>query len=295
MKVTAIRGDACTPYILAIEALYPCEEAPPPQAPSARFGFAPTDPNIGTAIQFNAASSSDADGVIQSYVWSFGDGNSESGKTVSHSYFSSGTFTVTLEVADNDGLVSQTSRVVQVGEAERAPTADFTHRVVGASATDTTAELCVGEQILFDASASFDPDGRILEYAWDWDADSLYDELTAEDTIEHTFDHSGSHSVSLRVIDNSGLTDVVTMVIEIVEQSGSEQTFVFVLLTSTPEGADVEIDGYFVGNTPLEHALVLDSVHEVRISLAGYNPWVKTIKVFEGLVVNAVLVTASGG
>lgn len=59
-------------------------------------------------------------------------------------------------------------------------------------------------------------------------------------------------------------------------------------IDSTPQGADVEIDGMFYGNTPLEFSFS-EGVHEVRISLAGYEAWSKRVNIYEGLSINPVL------
>jgi YVTN family beta-propeller protein len=57
----------------------------------------------GAKVAFDASASTDPDGRIASYTWSFGDGRSASGPTVSHAYASSGTYTVTLSVDDGEG------------------------------------------------------------------------------------------------------------------------------------------------------------------------------------------------
>ncbi len=59
--------------------------------------------SVGTAVTFNGSGSSDADGTITSYAWSFGDGTTGTGSIVNHTYSASGTKTVTLIVTDNSG------------------------------------------------------------------------------------------------------------------------------------------------------------------------------------------------
>src|SRR5438094_481536 len=46
-----------------------------------------------TTVTFNGAGSSDPDGTITAYAWTFGDGGSASGVSVSHSYATAGTYT----------------------------------------------------------------------------------------------------------------------------------------------------------------------------------------------------------
>ncbi|PYQ49317.1 MAG: PKD domain containing protein, partial [Acidobacteria bacterium] len=65
---------------------------------------------------FNGSASSDADGTIASYAWTFGDGTIGSGASPSHSYTTDGTFTVTLTVTDNLGAAGTRSGTVTVSQ-----------------------------------------------------------------------------------------------------------------------------------------------------------------------------------
>jgi len=53
--------------------------------------------------KFNGTKSFDLDGTISSYTWYFGDGTTGNGSTPIHTYYSDGTYTVTLKVTDNNG------------------------------------------------------------------------------------------------------------------------------------------------------------------------------------------------
>lgn len=53
----------------------------------------------GASVSFDAGGSSDNVGII-SYDWAFGDGATGTGKTTTHTYINSGTYTVTLTVKD---------------------------------------------------------------------------------------------------------------------------------------------------------------------------------------------------
>lgn len=66
----------------------------------------------GLTCSFDGSASTDADGTINSYAWTFGDGTSGSGETVSKTYASGGTRTVTLTVTDNAGATGSQSRSV---------------------------------------------------------------------------------------------------------------------------------------------------------------------------------------
>jgi hypothetical protein len=60
-------------------------------------------------------------------------------------------------------------------------------------------------------------------------------------------------------------------------------------VSSTPDGADIEIDGGFVGNTPSSVGLAAGQ-HQVSVKKTGFKPWERKITVSSGQVnLNAVL------
>lgn len=79
-----------------------------PGTPRAKFTVWPPDGKAAKnqAVAFNASESYDPDGYIDSYHWNFGDGVTTSGKIVTHPYSTTGRFTVTLVVVDDDGISS---------------------------------------------------------------------------------------------------------------------------------------------------------------------------------------------
>ncbi|MGH1547750.1 PKD domain-containing protein [Leifsonia poae] len=83
------------------------------QAPTASFSATAS----GLSVSFDGRGSSDPDGSISSYAWTFGDGGTASGSTTSHTYAAAGTYTATLKVTDNGGASSTTSKQVTVSSA----------------------------------------------------------------------------------------------------------------------------------------------------------------------------------
>jgi PKD repeat protein len=83
---------------------------PPNQPPIAAFTSNCTDLNC----DLDGSASSDSDGTIASYSWDFGDSTNGSGVAPSHSYASSGTYTVNLTVTDDDGSTNTVSHDVTV-------------------------------------------------------------------------------------------------------------------------------------------------------------------------------------
>ncbi|WP_262848541.1 PKD domain-containing protein [Mumia quercus] len=77
---------------------------------------------------FDGAESSDPDGTIASYEWSFEAGASATGKSVTHEFTDGGTYAVTLTVTDSDGATASTEHDVVVARTALA--------FVGASSTN---------------------------------------------------------------------------------------------------------------------------------------------------------------
>lgn len=76
----------------------------------------------GETVSFDASSSYDPDGIITSWDWDFGDGNTSATETANNTFVESGVYTVTLTVMDNSSLIDDTSQIVTVLEAEASET-----------------------------------------------------------------------------------------------------------------------------------------------------------------------------
>src|SRR5207247_9943992 len=137
----------------------------------------------GLTCNFNASGSSDPDGTIASYAWTFGDGTTGAGATTSRTYAAGGSYTVTLTVTDNGAATSQTGHVVTVNAP---PVASFT-------------SACNGLTCSFNASGSSDPDGTIASYAWTFGDGTTGSGATANPT----YAAGGTYTVTLTVTDNA--------------------------------------------------------------------------------------------
>jgi PKD repeat protein len=76
-----------------------------------------TTPTSGTApltVGFSGAGSTDSDGTITSYSWTFGNGQTGTGVTTTHVFTTPGTFSVTLRTTDNSALSTTSAPVVVV-------------------------------------------------------------------------------------------------------------------------------------------------------------------------------------
>jgi PKD repeat protein len=83
--------------------------------PVAAFTVNPTNGSLETNFSFDASQSHDSDGQVTSFFWNFGDGFSANGKQVQHKYQRTGSFGVTLTIADNSREPGVTQRLVTVG------------------------------------------------------------------------------------------------------------------------------------------------------------------------------------
>jgi PKD repeat protein len=189
------------------------------EAPNASFVYSPASPMVNETIHFNASESSDTDGSIVSYDWDLGDGNTNTGQTITHQYSNSGTYTVLLVVTDNDGNTASTTQSISVGENE-SPVASFIY---------SPTNPAINEEIYFNASDSYDPDGTIISYEWDFGDNST----DSGSTVTHQYSSSGTYTVHLRVTDNSGNTGSTTK--DVTVSTSQSPTAVFIYSPSNPE------------------------------------------------------------
>ncbi len=192
---TTVPGQSVTLFVLAA--------AGGNRAPVASFTATPLTGTAPLAVSFNGSASSDPDGSIAGYAWSYGDGTSGSGATATHTYAAAGTFTATLTVTDNRGATNSTSRSITVTSAtNQPPVASFT-----ATPLTGNAPLVVS----FNGSASSDADGSIASYAW-----SFGDGTSGSGaTTSHTYNAAGTYAARLTVTDNRGATNSTTKTINV--------------------------------------------------------------------------------
>jgi chitodextrinase len=77
--------------------------------------------SLGDPVLFDGSSSTDLDGTITSWEWSFGDGAMATVPSPQHTYAAAGAYTVTLCVTDDGGLESCCETTATVGGATSVP------------------------------------------------------------------------------------------------------------------------------------------------------------------------------
>ena len=118
--------------------------------------------------------------------------------------------------------------------ANQAPIASFTY-----SPKSPAPE----EIITFDASTSYDPDGTIVQYRWDFSDGTIVTQMTP--TVTHSYPADGNYTVELTVTDNSGSSGAASAVVQV-------QTVVFfrvVALGTLNPVSNVEVTVYYNNGT----------------------------------------------
>jgi PKD repeat protein len=158
----------------------------PNQAPEARF----STQCVETSCSFDASSSEDPDGSIESWDWTLGDGAEASGTTVEYIYAEEGTYSVRLTVRDAEGASDIKTHTVQVNVPNKPPTASF-------------EVTCDELDCNFDAGDSSDPDGQLEDYRW-----AFGDGNGASGRqVTHRYADDSEYTITLTVQDDEKATD----------------------------------------------------------------------------------------
>ena len=159
-------------------------------------GFSyPSTIRAGVSAQFTDTST----GTIVSWSWNFGDGTTSNEQNPTHTYESAGTYTVTLTISN--GITSDSISHTITVYGNTPPVAEIT--------LDITNQLdCyLNESRTFDASSSYDPDGYITKYHWDFGDGATTDTIIP--SVTHTYKslhEPYGYWLTLTVYDNDGLS-----------------------------------------------------------------------------------------
>jgi serine protease len=182
------------------EAVLPAETNTPPVANAG-------GPYTGTedvAINFDGSGSYDLNDDSLTYAWNFGDGSTGTSVKPTHAYTAGGIYTVTLVVNDGKEDSESTTATADITEVNDPPVAD----------AGSDQKVVVDEVVTFNGSGSYDLDGTITDYAWEF-GDGTYGTGV---TTTHTYKTAGEYSVELNVTDDGGSTDTDTAVVTVTEE-----------------------------------------------------------------------------
>jgi len=101
--------------------------AAPDQSPTAAFSSPVA--TVGFPATFNGAASTDPDGTVAAWNWSFGDGAAATGAFATHTYGIAGTYNASLSVTDNEGCGEAEVFTGRTAYCSGNPPAKATHPV----------------------------------------------------------------------------------------------------------------------------------------------------------------------
>ncbi len=208
-----------------------------------------------------AGSFFDASGDTHSIEWDFGDGSTASGTLYpKHAYTSTGNYTVTLKVRDDEGAEGSDTLNVNVvsgsvsggggggGGTVTSPTPALTDSTppTALAGPDKSAET--GSAVNFDGGSSYDDYG-ITYYAWDFDASNGVGEDALGATASHAYTFAGTYTATLTVRDAAGNT-ATDMLVVTVSDSAEEVVYLKAVKSAAGYrgenvGAEANIGEYF--------------------------------------------------
>ncbi|MCD6330783.1 MAG: PKD domain-containing protein [Thermoplasmata archaeon] len=195
--------------------------------PTADFTWTPNNPSTANIVHFYDTSTPQED--IIKWIWNFGDGGGSTQQNPTHQYEHPGTYTVTLVVVWNisgEEIADIAEKNITI--ANQPPVADAgPDRVVNT------------KTVTFNGSNSYDPDGEIVSYVWNFG-----DGTTGEgEVVQHTYAQDGIYTVVLNVTDDFGAWD--TDDCQIAVDTSSPQT------TAELNGTEGR-NGWYISNVTVE-------------------------------------------
>ena len=192
--------------------------APPPnQVPVANI-TALSKGYVNENLLFSAYHSYDPDGEIVGYRWDF---NNDSvydtdwleDSLIAYAYQSPGVYLIRLEVIDDDNATA-TSDLHMVLISPLAQSFELPVAKTNDSYSGYTNEI-----ITFNGNKSYDPDGTIVSWTWDF-GDGTKSTLK---NPTHTYSKSGNYTVSLTVTDDDDLSNSTTTKVIVIDREIKEK------------------------------------------------------------------------
>ena len=221
------------------------------------------DPCVGDLVQFTNSST----GTITNYNWDFGNGFTSTLENPQIEYTSSGEFTITLELTNTDGCITNDSRAITV---HPNPTVDFTNEL---SCENLETQFTDMSLITVD---NFD--------SWAWDFGDGSSNIL-EQNPAHVFETDGSYDVKLVTTSSFGCSDSLTKTINVQPSPiadfsnniSCEDTLIQFQDNSTPiNGESISSWGWNIGGTFYEiqnpqHVFNEPLTYDVSLTVTSEN------------------------
>ena len=157
-----------------------------------------------TSVVFNASLSSDPDGEIANYSWTFGDESGGSGVIVTHEYAANGTYNVELTVTDDVGGKNSSKKALTVSMSVK-PAKNGPVAIIEIVETDELTVMVTG------AKSRAANDGSITNYTWAFgDGETAFGE-----TATHTYAANGTYTITLTVTDDEDDTNSTSVTVTV--------------------------------------------------------------------------------
>lgn len=140
-------------------------------------------------LKLDGTGSQDSDGKITRYEWDFGDGRKSDSASTTHVFKEPGVYEVTLRVKDDTETENSSNETTIQVIVNQKPVADAGPDMIAAP----------NQELFFSGERSFDEDGAIAEYRWDF-SDGF---SSTQEKVSHSFSNSGVYTARLTVKDNT--------------------------------------------------------------------------------------------
>lgn len=175
--------------------------------PFACFTYTPSNPFVNQTVNFDASCSSDSDGSIIDYSWSYLTVDSPhfpvhmgNGKIVTYVWNEPGTYEVTLKITDDENLTDESTKTIVIATENQAPNTPNTP--IGPTCGEINRSYSYH-------TTTVDNNSDLIFYRWKWD-DNVLSEWTGpyvsneECESSHTWRFPGVYQVCVQAKDEHG-------------------------------------------------------------------------------------------
>jgi PKD repeat protein len=174
------------------------------KAPTASCSANPTNGEAPLQVSFTGTGM-DTDGTIVSYHWDFDDDASSAEQNPSHTFQTSGTYTITLTVTDDKGETGYDTIQIIVEEPQNRPVAH------------ASADVTIGDsplEVQFTGSGEVEG-SSIVSYHWDFGDGATSNYQNPNHKFYGYLDEGKTYTITLTVTDDKGQTATDTIIITI--------------------------------------------------------------------------------